>query len=76
MEGEEVNRHVITRLEAIQRILNAYNAGGVDMPNAMAGDEREHFIYHYLSQIFPPVYRFGRGSITDVYGNLSGQVDA
>jgi hypothetical protein len=39
------------------------------------GSEREGFVRLCLDQLFPAVYRFGHGDITDSSGNRSGQCD-
>lgn len=64
-----------SRMKAIQEILNAVYAGGGDLPSNVSGREREVFLNAYLSQLFPNTLRFGSGSITDVKGNQSGQLD-
>jgi hypothetical protein len=45
------------------------------MPAAMVGDERELVLHGLLRETLPPIYRFGRGAITDATGQLTGQVD-
>lgn len=70
-----MNPYIQRRLEGIQQQLIAHHKGGIGLPNAVIGSEREHIINDYLSQVLPPIYRFGRGSITDANGNLCGQVE-
>ena len=70
-----MNLHIKNRLEAIQQALMAHHKGGTGLPNAMIGSEREDIINSYLAQVLPPLYRFGRGSITDTTGAICGQVE-
>ena len=70
-----MNPHIENRLESIRQSLMAHHKGGAGLPNAMIGSEREDIINNYLSQILPALYRFGRGSITDNNGSLSGQIE-
>jgi len=69
------NRHIMSRLEAIRMgLLNAYY-GGCTMSAATKGTERELFVDSFLSEVFPPHFRFGSGDITDSEENKSGQLD-
>jgi hypothetical protein len=70
-----MNEHIEKRLRAIQGALMAHHSGGTGLPNAMIGSEREDLINTYLAQVLPPLYRFGRGSITDGSGSLCGQLE-
>jgi hypothetical protein len=70
-----MNKYVDHRLKAIQQSLMAHYKGGIGMPSAVAGSERESFVNEYLSKILPPLYRFGRGTITDSQGKRAGQID-
>jgi hypothetical protein len=70
-----MNKHVERRLKAIQQSLLAHYLGGSGLPNALIGGEREHLVNDYLSQLLPPIYRFGRGAVTDAAGEISGQLD-
>jgi len=45
------------------------------MSDATKGTERELFIKGFLSEVFPPHYRFSGGDVTDGYNHQSGQVD-
>ncbi len=63
------------RLGAIQQSLMAHYRGGVTLPAASRGSERETFLRDFLQQVFPPTFRFGTGAITDPLGNRSGQLD-
>jgi hypothetical protein len=38
-------------------------------------NQRERFIDVFLSQVFPPPFRFGQGDVTDTAGRRSGQLD-
>jgi hypothetical protein len=70
-----MNKHIERRLKAIQQSLMAHYQGGSGLPNALIGGEREHLVNDYLSQLLPPIYRFGRGAVTDATGELSGQLE-
>jgi hypothetical protein len=41
----------------------------------VVGGERETLLDKYLQEVLPPLYRFGRGAITDREGRLSGALD-
>lgn len=70
-----MNKHIERRLQAIQQSLLAHYRGGSGLPNALIGSEREHLINDYLSELLPPIYRFGRGAITDATDEISGQLE-
>ena len=70
-----MNPHIESRLKAIQQALNVHRQGGTGLPHAVSGSEREHLINDYLAQVLPPLYRFGRGAITDTAGQISGQLE-
>ena len=53
----------------------AQHIGGVEMPNAVKGSERETFLREFLQKVFPSHYRFTGGAITDAAGRISGQID-
>jgi hypothetical protein len=63
------------RLEAIHKMMMAGFYGSGELSSASKGHERELFINTFLSQIFPPNYRFGSGDIIDGHNEKSGQVD-
>jgi hypothetical protein len=69
------NRHVVQRLEGIRQILLGVHSAGSTSSNATRGREREAFIDRFLSGVFPTVFRFGSGDITDRFGARSGQID-
>lgn len=69
------NDHVISRLEGIWGQLNAAYAVGGSLSSSSKGREREAFIDLFLRNVFPPIYRFGSGDITDAPGHKSGQLD-
>jgi hypothetical protein len=75
-----MNVHVEKRLKGIHHVLSsAFEAGGL-LSSASKGYERETFIALFLSEILPPIYRFGTGDITDALANhdssrTSGQID-
>lgn len=70
-----MNEHVRSRIKGIQDSLLATYRGGVGMPTAMVGGERELVLHGLLRETLPPIYRFGQGAITDATGQLTGQVD-
>jgi hypothetical protein len=70
-----VNQHLVQRLAAIQQALLAQHLGGVGMPNAVVGNERETFLREFLQKVFPSHLRFTSGAITDTAGRISGQID-
>jgi hypothetical protein len=70
-----INRHLLTRLEAIQKALIAQHAGGRGLPSTLAGGERETFVREFLAKVFPSHYRFTTGAVTDSSGRMSGQID-
>lgn len=63
------------RLEAIHKMMMAGFYGSGELSSASKGHERELFINTFLSQIFPPNYRFGGGDVIDGHNKKSGQVD-
>jgi hypothetical protein len=70
-----MNEHVRSRIKAIQDSLLATYRGGVGMPTAMVGGERELVLHGLFREVVPPIYRFGQGAITDATGQLTGQID-
>src|SRR5262245_8045860 len=70
-----LNQHIMTRLEAMRTVLLSAHSGGGTMSEASKGNERELFVKSFLSQVFPPHFRFGSGDITDSEENKSGQID-
>ena len=55
-------------------LLAAHSASG-HMSSASKGREREIFVNAFLSNVFPPSYRFGSGEVVDWRGEKSGQLD-
>ncbi len=55
-------------------LLAAYSASN-HMSSDSKGKEREIFVNAFLSNVFPPAYRFGSGEIVDRQGQKSGQLD-
>jgi hypothetical protein len=66
---------VLQRLVGLQAILNGVHAASRGLSSATIGSERAAFIDQFLSQVFPPIYRFGSGDATDSRGVKSGQLD-
>lgn len=64
------------RLEAIRSAFMALYNGGVGMPKASNGTDRELFVSEFLAKVFPPHLRYVGGAIIDsVSSERSGQVD-
>jgi len=70
-----INEALNYRLEGILDILIGTHKSGSGSSSATKGFEREIFVRHFLSRVFPPHFRFGSGDIIDQNGNQSGQVD-
>jgi hypothetical protein len=70
-----INQHVRTRIDHIADMLVLAYGSGATLSNSTKGAEREYFISHVFNSVLPPSYRCGRGDITDVMGNKSGQLD-
>lgn len=73
-----MNSFLEQRLRGLHQILlGAYEASG-HFAAANKGSEREAFVTLFLSQVLPPIYRFGSGEITDGVSQpakRSGQLD-
>ena len=69
------NNFVLRRLAGIQAILNGVHQAGMPMSASSKGTERQAFIDNFLSNVLPPIYRFGTGDATDAAGQRSGQLD-
>ena len=63
------------RLTGIYEALLANSGASRTGSSSSKGSERELFVSRFLSQIFPPIYRFASGDITDIYEQISGQID-
>jgi hypothetical protein len=74
-EGKLLNGTLSTRLLGMHRMLMSVHQAGTDASSNTKGFERETFVNLFLSQVFPPVFRFGSGDIIDQYNRQSGQVD-
>lgn len=70
-----MNSLLHSRLAAIRESMMAHFRGGTGAPTAMVGAEREIFLFGYLREVFPHLYRFGQGVIIDSQGHASGQID-
>jgi hypothetical protein len=69
------NQYITERLIGIQQMLMGTHPVGGPLLSAFKGSERERFIEVFLSQVFPPSFRFGQGDVTDTAGRRSGQLD-
>lgn len=75
-----MNPLIASRLSGIHSVLcSAFEAGAL-LSSSSKGYERETFISLFLSEVLPPIYRFGTGDITDALMNgdpsrRSGQID-
>lgn len=63
------------RLDGIYKMLMSAYEASHQMSSASKGREREIFVNAFLSNIFPPAFRFGNGEIIDSNGQKSGQLD-
>jgi hypothetical protein len=63
------------RLEGISKILLAHHAASAMLPSASKGSDREVLVRDFLSQIYPPQFRFGSGAVVDSTGKMTGQSD-
>ena len=70
-----MNQLIRERLAAMRTILLAGHSGGKSASSSMKGDERETFVKQFLNQLIPPMFRIGRGDITDSTGHRTGQID-
>ena len=70
-----VNQHIVSRLDGVWAQLQAAHKAGVTLSSSSKGREREDFIDLFLKNVFPPIYRFGTGDVTDIQGAKSGQLD-
>jgi hypothetical protein len=73
--NDEKPYDIYERLAGIQKMLMGAHHAGLNISSATKGNEREHFIDQFLSQILPPIYRFGTGDAVDSVGRHSGQLD-
>lgn len=69
------NQYIVQRLSGIQTILKGVHASSGAVGSNTRGNERQAFVQNFLSNVLPPIYRFGTGDATDHSGNLSGQLD-
>lgn len=70
-----MNEQLAKRLEGIQAILMAHHRAGALLPSATKGSERETLVREFLARVFPPPFRFGKGTIADGFNAVSGQLD-
>lgn len=75
MTETSFEKYLKPRFEALHKMLMAGFYGSNELSSASKGGERELFVNSFLSQIFPPSFRFGSGDIIDGYGEKSGQAD-
>ncbi len=73
--GAVVNQNVMEKLDAYRSVLMANHAAGAAASSASKGRDREAFVHDFLSDCFPPSYRFGSGEVTNSNGVMSGQLD-
>lgn len=69
------NDHVVRRLEGIWAQLQSAHLAGAGLSSSSKGREREAFVDLFLKSVYPPIYRFGSGDVTDAAGHKSGQLD-
>ncbi len=63
------------RVESVLDIAMSIHDASASGPSAQKGAEREIFVEHVLSEALPRNIRFGTGSVSDTFGNESGQLD-
>ena len=66
---------LVERTDAIRQSLVAQYRAGRGAPNEVVGNEREVFIRTYLSNAYPPQFRWSSGFILDSSGYTTGQLD-
>ncbi len=71
----EHNEALKSRIEGMFNSLITSFEAGSELSSATKGTERELFVSTFLSQIFPPHYRFSSGDITGQPNRRSGQID-
>ena len=64
-----------TRIDGVFNLLTSSFQAGAELSSATKGTERELFVSAFLSQIFPPHYRFSSGDVTGHSNQRSGQID-
>lgn len=70
-----MNRDLDARLRGLHAgLMAAYHAGS-QSSSSFKGLEREIFVRRFLSQVLPPIFRFGCGDVIDTYQRRSGQID-
>jgi hypothetical protein len=74
-QSELLHNTLSQRFLGIHDMLRAAYEAGKDASSATKGFEREILVNLFLSQLFPPVFRFGSGDIIDQHNQRSGQVD-
>jgi hypothetical protein len=74
-EETSFQKYLEPRLDALHKMVMAGFHGSNQLSSASKGCERELFVNSFLSQIFPPSYRFGSGDLIDGHTQKSGQVD-
>ena len=67
--------HLERRIEGIRSHLLACYEESSLASSSSKGQEREVFVREFLAKMFPPIFRFGSGEVTDSAGNRSGQLD-
>ena len=70
-----MNKYVRPRIKALQDSLLASYQGGVGLPNAMIGGERELVLHGLFQETLPPIYRFGQGAITELIEVFNSAMD-
>jgi hypothetical protein len=70
-----VNKALKSRIDSVfDSLMTSFRAGS-ELSSATKGIERELFVSAFLSQIFPPHYRFSSGDVTSHDDARSGQID-
>ena len=63
------------RVKSVLEIALLIHQASAPGPSAQKGSEREVFVNYVLKEGLPPTIRFGTGSVSDLKGNESGQLD-
>ncbi len=70
-----INQAIKTRIDGVFNVLSSSFHSGAELSSATKGTERELFVSAFLSQVFPPHYRFSSGDVTCHSNDRSGQID-
>jgi hypothetical protein len=69
------NDYLKKRLRGILDLFKAIRSGSIPLSNESKGEEREAFLNAFLLAVLPSRAKIGRGEITDLNNERSGQLD-